>query len=237
MRIVLKNINASFSNKLLKYIKIISGKVFLAHHGLQRSGTNYLNECLWLSGNSPINSFDEKRCSPRHKHCRWYPDKRLIPTYLKKHYGNNFYVNNIYELNKISEYPTNTTHLVIKKEIFSWLASICNWGLDCNWFKDKNAALNNLDELILDYRSYYYFWESLKKLNNERVFILSFEEISKNFNLVFNKKFKILLDFKLNEFNGNIKQVNMSHPNRRKEITRQDIIMKLKKNNFNKLYV
>ena len=235
MRIILKNINSNFSNKFLKYTKSVTGKVFLAHHGIQRSGTNYLNECLWLCGNSPINSFDENRNSPRHKHCRWYANKNFIPSFLIKQYGNNFCVNSLDELNKIAEYPTNTIHLVIKKEIFSWLASISNWGLHCNWFKDKYSALNNLSELILDYKNYYSFWHKLEKLQNERVYVLSFEEINRDFNLVFNNKLKIFLGLKQNEFNGFIKKVNMSHPKRIKQITRQDIIKELQNFDLNNL--
>ena len=237
MKIILKYINSSFSNKILKYTKLTTGKVFLAHHGLQRSGTNYLNECLWLCGNSPINSFDEKRNSPRHKHCRWYADKKSIPSFLIKQYRNNFFVNNLDELNKIAKYPTNTIHLVIKKKIISWLASVCNWGLYCNWFKDKNSALNNLDELILDYKNYYCFWDKLEKQHNGKVYILSFEEINKNFNLVFSEKFKDFLNLNFNQFDGKIKQVNMSHPKRVKEITKQDIIIKLQNYDLNELNV
>jgi hypothetical protein len=34
---------------------------FVAHHGLQRSGTNYLNQCLLRLKVYPLNFFDEKK--------------------------------------------------------------------------------------------------------------------------------------------------------------------------------
>ena len=210
MKIILKRINPKLANRFIQITKNLTGKIGLAHHGLQRSGTNYLNECLWRCGNPPLNSFDEIRHSPRHKHCRWYVEKNLIPSFLIDQYGNDFHIKDLDDLNKIANYSANTVHLVIKKELYSWLASIINWGVKCNWFTNKNNALDNLDQLILDYNNYYNFWHDLEKHYPRRVSVLSLEKFYDNSNLIIEEQIKLGIDVKNKDFNGKIDQVNMS---------------------------
>lgn len=231
MKIILKRINAKFANKLVQSTKKFSGKIGLAHHGLQRSGTNYLNECLWRCGNPPLNSFDEARHSPRHKHCRWYSEKASIPSFLIEQYGNNFHVNHLDELNKIANYPKNTSHLVIKKELYSWLASIINWGIKCNWFTDKNNAFDNLNQLILDYDNYYNFWQNLEDRYPQKVSVLSLEKFHDNFNLIIEKQMKLGIEIKNKDFNGKIDQVDMSPLDRKKIVSRDEVLKKIEINN------
>lgn len=227
MKILLKRINPKLANRFIQITKKFSGKISLAHHGLQRSGTNYLNECLWRFGNPPLNSFDEIRSSPRHKHCRWYANKKQIPSFLKNQYGNDFQVNSINELNKSANYPLNTVHLVIKKEIYSWLASIINWGIKCKWFTDKDNAMNNLDQLIFDYKNYYNFWHNFEKQFPAQVSVLSLEKINHNFNLLVNQQIKLGLNVKNKDFKGNLEYVNMSPPDRNKIVSRDDVLKNL----------
>ena len=45
-------------NAIVRAKGILLGRVPLMHHGLQRSGTNYVNACLRRIGATPINAFD-----------------------------------------------------------------------------------------------------------------------------------------------------------------------------------
>lgn len=233
MKILLKKINPKIANKLLLINKKFNKKVGLAHHGLQRSGTNYLNECLWRCGNAPLNSFDEPRHSPRHKHCRWYYKKNLIPSFIVKQYGNNYYVKSLNELNEIANYPTNTIHIIIKKEFYSWLASIINWGLKCEWFSDKDDAMNNLNQLMIDYNHYYDFWYDFQTRYPSEVSVLSLEKILEDFNIIIDDQKKLGLIVKHKNFNGYIPEVNMSPVNRNKLVSRADVIKKIKEIGLN----
>ena len=232
MKIILKRINPKLANKFIQITKNLTGKIGLAHHGIQRSGTNYLNECLWRCGNPPLNSFDEFRHSPRHKHCRWYAKKVLIPSFLVGQYSNDFHIKDLDELNKIANYNANTVHLVIKKELYSWLASIINWGIKCNWFTNKNNAMDNLDQLMLDYNNYYNFWHDLEKRYPQRVSVLSLEKIYDNFNLIIEGQIKLGIDVKNKDFNGYIDQVNMSPPERDKIVSKEDVLKRLESNSL-----
>ena len=109
----------------------------------------------------PLNSFDEKRSSPRHKHCRWYTDKRQIPSFLAAQYGNKFIVENLSELNGVCGYPSSASHLVVYKEKKEWLVSILNWGWKCGWFTERRYALDAIRELSSDYDAYISFWNHL----------------------------------------------------------------------------
>lgn len=152
----------------------------LAHHGLQRSGTNYLNQYLLRLKVYPLNSFDEKRSSPRHKHCRWYADKRKIPSFLSAQYGNDFIVNNLSELNGICGYPQSASHLVVYKEKRDWLVSILNWGWKCRWFTERGYALDAIRDLSSDYDSYISFWRNFSTNCPRSVHLLALNELLVN---------------------------------------------------------
>lgn len=215
----LSRIPPAFANNIIQKTNWVK----LAHHGLQRSGTNYLASCLWRCGVRPINSFDEDRASPRHKHCRWYADKSVIPSFIRSQYHNLFFVDSIEALNAAARYPEKTSHLVILKERDSWLASIMNWGLTCKWFHDKDDALNNLVPLAEDYDHYCAFWNNLANKDMNKVAIIRFERLRKDFGLLDLKLKKIDVEINCRSFDGKLVEVPMSKVGRPKVISVGDV--------------
>ena len=142
-----------------------------------KAGTNYLNQCLIRLKIYPLNAFDEKRSSPRHKHCRWYSDKASIPSFLVDQYGNGHSANDLDQLNQACRYPRLTKHLVVYKEKKDWLVSILNWGWMCGWFSSESHAIASLDELSRDYDCYLAFWQNLAMGHPDSVALTLLSEI------------------------------------------------------------
>jgi len=223
MRKILRRFSPSLVNRLLeKKVKLFGGAA-IAHHGIQRSGTNYLNECLWRCGCPPLNSFDEDRNSSKHKHFRWYPDKNAIPSFLRSQYGNSMVVSSVDEINKYA-YPENTVHVVIKKKKPAWLVSILNWGLFCKWFSGKDEALQSLHDMSVDYDKYYSFWEQMEIAHSDRVRVISFESFRDDF-LVLTRILELLgVESHCGDFHGVLEEVPMSPKSRIKIITIDDVV-------------
>ena len=171
----------------------------MAHHGLQRNGTNFLLLVLKKYGLFVINEIDPSRNKPQHKHCRWYSKKSKIPLVISKQYSNNYLVNNIFELNKLAKYPKNTKHIVIYKSKNNAIVSILNWGIKCKWFRSKKDALSNLKNFMDDYEEYLKFWKKMKKINPEHVELIQYEKL--------NNQTKII-SFSLNNLGLKIKKIN-----------------------------
>ena len=166
----------SISKKILNLQRIISPKNFIAHHGIERSGTNFLRACLLYSGVKLINKFDPKEGSPGHKHFRWYKNKALIPDF-REEFKNNVIVENIESLNLLCSYPKNTKHIIIKKERNDAIVSLANFGIRNGWFKDNDEALNSLDFIAKDYDNYYDFWIDMSRKNSKNVQIIKYESL------------------------------------------------------------
>lgn len=186
----------------------------LAHHGLQRSGTNYLNQYLLRLKVYPLNSFDEKRSSPRHKHCRWYSDKRQIPSFLAAQYGNDFIVKNLTELNRICGYPSSAAHLVVYKEKRDWLVSILNWSWKCGWFAERRYALDAVRELSSDYDSYIAFWHHLSASYPRTVRLFTLNEVLANPSAMLSILDSIGIKVECN-FDGNFSELPQSPKDRK----------------------
>ena len=200
-----------------------SGAPYLAHHGLQRSGTNYLCQCLMQLNIYPLNAFDEVRSSPRHKHCRWYAEKESIPSFLLGQYGNSFNVDNISQLNSVCGYPPATSHLVVFKDKRDWLVSVLNWGMRCGWFAERESALESIPSLVRDYGCYLSFWSKLSINHSGSVALISPEEMFDN-----PFAFKARLEsfgFKVGHlrFNGNLALVPQSPPGRKSYFVSSDL--------------
>lgn len=219
----LSKIHPTVANRIIQSWVFFTGSRGIVHHGLQRSGTNYLNDCLWICGTPPLNSFDDKRNSPRHKHCRWYANKKAIPEFIAEKYNGTLFVDHIEAINTICGYPSNTAHLVVKKNENDWLASIMNWGIKCNWFKNKCHAVENLDFLIADYENYYKFWKTFSLRFPQRVSVIDLGSIYKDFQFLINSLSRLGLKIKRSDFRGQIEAVSMSPLNRAKIVTTDDI--------------
>ena len=215
-----------FSKFKFIFLKIkcsIQNKKKLAIHGIQRSGTNYLCEYLKIVGLMPINYPDKARNNPTHKHFRWYPKKELIPSVIKSHYGNNFYAENINQLNMICKYPPNTHHFVMIKEKKSWILSILNWGMKCNWFSSKSNALKYIKNFSDDYDAYYSFWRKIKLSDCQKIHFFDIKSIM-NDPISFNKFLMESFDLKKEPvFNGVFDYVPMSPKNRKIYFNQSDL--------------
>ncbi|MEM1200477.1 MAG: hypothetical protein AAGI06_14330 [Pseudomonadota bacterium] len=149
----------------------------VAHHGLQRSGTNFLLLSLEKLGFKVLNKDEPERSGPRHKHCRWYAEKEHIPQFLACEYSNQLSANTIRDVDTLCGYPVRTRHLVIRKQADAALVSLLNWGLRCTWFSSKADALASLETLRADYERYYAFWDELAALTPQCVQIIDHEEL------------------------------------------------------------
>ena len=84
----------SIYKQKFKIKKLFVRKNWIAHHGIERSGTNFLRAILIKLKINLINQFDPAENHPTHKHFRWYKDKSLIPN-LKKKLFNDIIAKNI----------------------------------------------------------------------------------------------------------------------------------------------
>ena len=172
------------SRKLSNLKMTLKRSGYIAHHGLQRNGTNYLLLSLKHLGCSVINEFDPARNQPQHKHFRWYADKDKIPSVLSQEYGNSYTAKSVLELNALCHYPSDTRHIVIYKEMKPALVSILNWGIRCQWFANKQEALDAYPKFQADYEAYYSYWRQLSMLEPQMVQLVNYEELSKNHTLL-----------------------------------------------------
>ena len=151
------------------------GAGFVAHHGLQRAGTNYLLIALKDLGFYPLNALNPRRDHPRHKHFRWQPDKSMIRP--GSAFANTVKVETPEALDRAACYPAGTCHLVIQKAPEIWLPSVLNWGLRCKWWPDKSAALADVERVLEDYHAYHRFWYEMQRQAPQRVVILNYETL------------------------------------------------------------
>lgn len=155
-----------------------AGRAPVAHHGLQRSGTNYLLQCLLSLRVPVVNMAEPSGRLPWHKHFRWQHDKRSIPSFIRRQYGNELIVDDVAGLNVAAGYPPETRHLVIRKDETDWLVSILNWSLYCGWVESKEAGLCVMPALLADHRAYHQFWQRLADREPERVRILDLARVA-----------------------------------------------------------
>lgn len=148
------------------------GRPVVAHHGLQRSGTNFLARALYDLG-IPVANLDViDRASPAHKHFRWNRDKATIPPAIAHQFGNDAQAQAIDEVNHSARFPKATRHLVMQKPEAEALASMCNWGRRVDWFAGRHEALAALPAFQADYHAYYAFWREMAHASPDRVVVL-----------------------------------------------------------------
>ncbi|MEM1018881.1 MAG: hypothetical protein AAGJ09_00140 [Pseudomonadota bacterium] len=222
IRRILGNLSPYAGGKVISLKLVLGRKDWIAHHGMQRNGTNYLLMCLKKLGLDTINGTDPQRNDPRHKHYRWYPSKDSIPQFLLPLYGNKISANSIEQINRICSYPQSTPHIVIKKRPENAVVSIANWGIKCGWFKNKDEAISNLRIIQKDYNEYYKFWQEIELKSSNQVIVLEYESVmedssklAESLKIIGIKNLPKKIDLK---FDG----VRQSPKNRKKIITTED---------------
>jgi len=173
-------------------------------YGLQRSGTNVIEDFLKNNYSITFSNDVSNRNSPKHKHFRIYNNKNYIPNTDKvSQYFNNYIVNSLEELDILLNNTEHTNkYFIVYKDIYTWLPSICKWAEKCKWItKEKKDFIN-------DYILFIEKWNSIK---TERVLFINYNEyinfvtnndisiitnINKFLNTTLNKK--ILIPTKVN---------------------------------------
>lgn len=84
------------------------------------------------------------------------------------------------ELNRYTNFPESTRHIVIKKNEQNAVRSMMNWRLRHGVYKSKEEALANYNDILLSYRCYYKFWGNRAMSESDRVQIVVYEELIKD---------------------------------------------------------
>ena len=170
-------------------------------YGLQRSGTNFLEEILNKKYNIQVFN-EENRKSILHKHFRLYSEKNKIPI---PEYINNKYYESFIDLYDTIKKKINDEFkiIIIKKDIFSWLISIYKWSIKCNWtIKNRNIFLN-------DYYLFYKKWKQYYENNPDKILLITYIDLLNNDKLLI-KQIKDFLNIKNVNNIDIIKKVNCS---------------------------
>lgn len=201
------SIISEFKDKMLFefYYRKLRNRCVFSHHGIQRSGTNYVNEVLKIAGVGIINSNDPQRNNPCHKHFRWQHDKSSIV--LDGNYQNQLIANDISDVNSFCGYNQYMRHLVIYRDPESWLPSIYSWGCESGWVREGESVNDFMVRALEEWVAYYSFWSDVSC--DSSVLIVKYEDFKNKESYMMN----ILCNFlgqKIDERCFNIKAVPRS---------------------------
>ena len=219
-----KKLIRSINKRKIKLKRLFKKTNWLAHHGIERSGTNYLRSCLIFLKIDLINEVDGPANNPHHKHFRWYKDKSLIPKF-RSHLLNDINASNLSDVNRVCDYPSDTKHIIIKKTLIRGMTSLANYAVNDNWFKNKEELKKNIPIILEDYKAYYNFWEKISRENSNQVVLISYEDLvaSSKTLLEVLEKFGISLKVKVPKqliFN----ELDQSPKNRKKSFSENEIL-------------
>jgi len=127
-------------------------------YGLQRSGTNFLENLLKKNYYITILNENAERSSPGQKHFRLYDQKDIIP---RQHYYNDYQYNTFFEFEKsLTDIPDG--YLIISKDPYSWHLSYKNWAMRCNW---PDVEHHYIQEYNLFYRKWLDFSQTTDRIS------------------------------------------------------------------------
>jgi hypothetical protein len=129
-------------------------------YGLQRSGTNYLEELLKRHYQVSLLNSNADRRAPIQKHFRLYDQKEIVP---EPQYWNDLYIANFAEFEQLLTPPADY-YLVISKDPYSWLLSYEKWAKTCDW-----APVNH--HYIQEYNLFYGKWLEFAAQTDKIIFI------------------------------------------------------------------
>ena|GEM_PF-7106159 len=150
----------------------------VAHAGIQRSGTNYLNHILRDSDLFVANAVDPERDHPSHKHFRWQDNKNSIV--MDRAFMNDCAAGSIFEVNRIAGFPLETKHVVVFKKPENWLQSIYRWGLTHDWVSGEEDFLRDPQlaaAWLGEWDEYHKKWGDLESVSPEMVLIVCYEDL------------------------------------------------------------
>lgn len=98
-------------------------------YGLQRSGTNFIEQTVLRNFDAVFLNSDEHRDAPIQKHFRLYDDKSRI---WPKAYVNDLVFEDFAAFERNLD-ETPDVYLVISKDPYSWVLSYQSWAKKCKW--------------------------------------------------------------------------------------------------------
>lgn len=172
-------------------------------YGLNRSGTNYLEELVVQHFDVKVCNKAEERSDPLHKHFRIYDDKSLIG---RPNFSNQLIFSSLANFeNEVLEGERIDIYLVISKDPYSWFISYDRWGKKNNWEPSPHHT-------ILEYNAFYSKWHEFSREDN-RVMMIRYIDLLTDRNEVLDsmqKKFSLDVIREIGE-KRKIKKVPMSH--------------------------
>jgi len=134
-------------------------------YGLQRSGTNFLENLLKKNLRTTILNDNSDRSLPDQKHFRLYDQKAIIP---RQHYYNDFYFETLLDFEKVLPIiPAG--YLVISKDPYSWYLSYKTWADKNNW-----PAVDH--HYIQEYNFFYEKWLGFSQ-SSDRIFFIRYLDL------------------------------------------------------------
>lgn len=135
--------------------------------GLQRSGTNFLEQLLIKNFKIHILNDYHNRKSPLQKHFRIYDQKDIIPEYQ---YKNDLRLKSFEQFLKVTQLDNKLDCvLIISKNPYNWLISYKEWAVKCNW-----PAVNH--NYLEEYNLFYRKWIEFSK-EDERIQFVKYENL------------------------------------------------------------
>ena len=212
--------------------------------GIQRSGTNFLENLADRLNLKVINKGDIPRNSPQHKHFRVQNDKSSI--FMDKQYFNEIYVDNIKDLNFLVIKEKKLKNILIIKDPVNWILSINRWAKKCGWIpKEKNLTedFDLMSKYLKEWDNFHLKWSDLAK-DKDQLLILQWENLLTNFHDSLEKigNFMELKSFNKNLNISDFKNINLSEDSKIQDKEKIDIELShkiynlIKFNNFKKIY-
>lgn len=163
-------------NRLRVHVAELLNRPMVAHHGIERSGTNILEASLQSFGIVTANGFlNDEDNVPGHKHFRIQADNSSVvmnPTH-----------EHLWSPGTIQEYSENAglsrtaKHIVIFKDPANWLVSINRYGAEAGW----PGGGQILDDPVLrvsylrEWSEYYKAWEVFAQAEPQLVLLVQYE--------------------------------------------------------------
>jgi hypothetical protein len=212
--------------------------------GIQRSGTNFLENLSHRLDLKVINKGDIPRNSPKHKHFRVQNDKASI--FMDKQYLNEIYVDNIQDLNFLVIKKKRLKNILIIKDPINWILSINRWAKKCGWIsKEKNLTddFDLMSKYLKEWDNFHLKWLDLAK-EKDQLLILQWENLITNFhdNLEKIGNFMELKNYNQNLNISDFRNINLSEDSKIQDIEKIDtelshkIYNLIKFNDFKKIY-
>ena len=160
----------------------IQGKPVVAHHGIERSGTNLLREVVEYLGTTIANEqYTSAGAIPGHKHLRLQPDKSTIVSSPENEHQ--YVPASLSEYNAQMRFPADMRHLVIFKDPANWIVSMNSYAKRAGYPRGGEILDDELllNRYLTEWSEYYRAWEHLAKANPHQVLMLQYEAWMTNF--------------------------------------------------------